>query len=306
MIRIIVATLLLGILSAQVTSAAPLTFEDIPWETIPVAPFPAIPEAILEKLEVWRATRELQATAHVPIPAPIFYQALGEYDATASLDSLQPFLREDMRPLLRFLRLDMDWSKRFEDILSLVPDSVCILDFPAGEFHGPAIENFVRETGAKEIVLSWGLANNIEQSHVLVDMAKDIEGALEHVKRGNPDCFVWVTVCVGVEGTLEWAELIKDLPFDGVALWGPYYIPVGEGRDFLDRPLQWAKTTFPNKPVVLAGFFGAKGVWAGNKIAQGKAPGEATRAILVAQSVGYSAIWLQAGQYPNRPYWSPQ
>ena len=258
---------------------------------------PRSKKSILFMMRRWKQTRETVALPRAPIAVRPFYVTEGQFSGEWKL----PYTKHRKQLVFRFIA--DDWGEIFANTLNDIPVSLCVLDFRVSEFDGPMIEEFVRETGANEVVLSWSYANTIDNPDVQVAMAKDVEGALEYVKRGNPECFVWVTVCVGVSGTLEWVKLIKDLPFDGVALWGPYYVPVGDADTFLARPLLWARKIFGDKPVALAGFFGAKGVWAGNQESIARAPGEAKRIIPIARELGYAAIWLQTGYHPEHRYW---
>lgn len=245
----------------------------------------------------WRKTAETKAVVRSAVSPTPWFMAVGRYDARHG------FKHTQFRKQYEFINIGPDWQTAFHRrSLRQAKYSVCVIDSDIGRFDGPSIEEFVRECQVREAVLSWTLANNIEHLEYLEQMVCDIEGTLEYIKRGNPDCFVWVTVCVATRGMERWAGAIKDLPFDGVALWGPYYIPKGEGVSFLAAPLKWAKREFRDRPVALAGFFAVKNA-EHNAEAALRAPEAAKQGVLAARVAGYDAIWLQNGLHPDRTYW---
>lgn len=272
------------------------------YDAIPKIDIPESKTSILRSVKRWEETRNTKAVARLGLEAPLFYVASGQYTAE-NKEVLQSQMHHDAKYLFVFRALDADWEDVYSHILPSIPDAVCVMDYKPGEFDGPMIEEFVRESGATEIVLSWGLANAIEHPELLAEMAKDVEGALEYAKRGNPNVFVWVTVCYAIENTMEWSELIKNLPFDGVAVWNIHTLPEGWEPEFLNRPLKWAQDTFNNRPVSLAGLYGAK-VWVKNSrkavlAMRNRIQIELPKAIVETHRLGYAAIWIQEGIIPG-------
>ncbi len=299
-ITIMLALMVQALLPAGAFAAwPPAGYDEIPWQDIPVAS-----DSILARTRRWKRTTNATISVRPPVQAPVFYKGLGAFDGYADYAELAPYLDAGHRPLLVFK--DIDAAKVDAQVQALIPGAVCVFDFEAGEFDGPRLKDFVRDMGATEILLSWGYANNIDQPDQLEAIAAEVAGAVEFAKRGDPGVFVWVTVCAGMANTQEWADHIKQIPFDGVALWNIHSLPKGWQEGFLDKPLAWARATFDNRPVALAGLHGAK-AWKAKtpeSIAAMKAwiQTEVPKAIVEAERLGYTTVWQQIGGIPGEVY----
>ena len=254
--------------------------------------------AILERLHVAKETREAVREIRPTLLAPDFYVAIGEVEAgavgRATLDPRQ-------RYTLYFSDLDAN-----DDALRLAADSVCILDFAPGEFDGPAIEDFVRKTHCREVVFAWHRANATTYTNekMFEDIATDIASAVEYAKRGDPDVFVWVCAVYGYPASAAWAEAIKGIPFDGVALWGPHTLPIGWRAPFLAEPLRWARLQFGGRPVAYVSLYvtyRAFGFAEGEaaETTRARVAVEIPKAIAACRELGYAAVWRQVGSIPD-------
>ena len=258
-----------------------------------------------------KRSKEIRAVISIDRPSaaiPVFYKALGQFDADAKLRKLRMYMRKGYKSLLVFKDLEGDWKKKYGKIFPFAKDSICVLDWEIGEFNGEIIKEFVEFVRPKEIVLSWGSANNMDQASNLEELALDLRGAVEYAKKGNPKIFVWVTVCGGTHvNRIEWANLIRDIPFDGVALWNVHSLPTNwKTAGFLNFPLFWCKNYLGDRPVALAGLYGAK-IWMVTTEEEKKAArkyvwSNVPDAIKEAKRLGYASVWVQIGSIPDNIY----
>ena len=240
------------------------------------------------------------------LPAPAFYTAIGEIEATSSIERLRPYLQPNRRYVIYFSSLGADWRAQFADVWRLAADSVCVLDFAPGTVNGPAIEDFVRATHASEVVFGWHLSNVATYTNeaLYAGMAADMATCVEYAKRGNPEVFTWVCAVYGYETSGAWAEAVNGVPFDGVALWGPHTLPSGWKARWLAKPLKWAQARFEGRPVAYASLYVVykaynieEGVIA--DLVRARVAKEAHRAVEVCKQLGYAAVWRQVGSIPD-------
>ena len=261
---------------------------------------------VQQKADVAVETRHVEKATRPPVPPPAFYVGLGEFDATAPARKLLPYLDRTERPILYFAAPDENWREAFAGALPLAVESVCILDYLPGEFNGPVIEAMVRETHCREVVFAWHMANATGYGHGAWPerVAADLASAIEFAKRGNPDVFVWVCAVYGYSGSEAWAGAIRDLPFDGVALWGPHTLPRAWEPPFLAEPLAWAQNAFGGRPVAYASLYVVYRAYALEEGAlaeqvRGRVAEDVPLAIEVCRRLGYAAVWRQVGSIPD-------
>lgn len=271
--------------------------------------------ASVEQLMVAEQTVNADVREHPTVEAPEFYEGMGVLrpappPTTGFLrtpsrlsSSFRQIQQSGRKPLLLLHGISGTINVRQLTYGKLAKDGVLLFDWEGGLVDGPALQSFVKQTGVREVVLGWDVSNNIDQPERLERMAAEIRGAAEYIKRGSEDCFIWIVVCYGVSNTDEWATLLQNVPFDGVALWNIHSLPAGATVSLLSAPLRWSHETFgEDVPVAFAGLYGNKAWQIHDPTPEMIEANEARieHGIEVARELGYAAVWRQVGQIPDK------
>lgn len=259
-----------------------------------------------------RATRATERTERPAAALPAQYLGAGLYDGYADELDLAPYARAATPPVVVYRDLGPDWRARARGSLALARRGVAVFDYDVGGFDGPTVEAFVAEVRPPEVALGWKHANAENHAGSLDELAADVRGAVEHVKRARPETWVWVTAMAATPAADAWLARIPGTGADGVVVWNVYGVPADwRETGFYERLLDWAEG--PGLPAAFGSLYGGR-LWEGR---DGPAARTATdghgraRALAEARvraaapallAMGWTAAWVQMGDLPDAAY----